>query len=79
MLDLQPLNSITLEGVLGVEQSDNKLELTLRAELLSKLIGKCNGPYSPIETVRSCLRTIKIVEKLDTQIRQKIERIIETI
>ena len=78
-LDLQPINPITLAGILGTEASTTNFELTLRAELLSRLMGKCNGPYSPTATVKSCLSTIKIVEKMETVTRLKLEAIINTL
>ena len=77
-MDLQPMMHISLEGILGIEPFTNKLELTLRAELLSRLIGKCSGPYSPTGMVKACLSTVRIVVNLVIATRQKIESIINT-
>ena len=75
-IGLQPMQAITLENILGAGQDVTKLELTIRTELLSRLITKGNSHYSPLATVKASLNTIRIVEKLDTCIRDKLSEVI---
>ena len=74
-MGLQTLTSITLENILGAgpDSDPSKLELTLRAELLSRIMSKCNGPYSAVATVKASLNTIRVVERLDKPMRDKLE------
>ena len=75
-LDLQPLSDLSIENLLGAKDRVNKLELTLNAELIHRLIS-CSQTYCPRTMVMASLKFISYSEKLDRTVKEKFNRIIE--
>ena len=64
-LGMRPLENITLENVIGTQvESTTTLALTLRSELLTRLISFSGKTYHPRSTVTACIKTILTVEKM---------------
>ena len=71
-LGLDPLREITVENILGAgDETFSKLALTLRAELVSRLMTK-GSIYNPLEIVKASLKTINKVEKLSKEQTEKL-------
>ena len=72
-LGLDPLSEITVENILGAgDETFSKLALTLRAELVSRLMTKGSSIYNPLEIVKASLKTINKVEKLSKEQTEKL-------
>ena len=80
-MGLDPLENITLEGIMGInyDPHDFKLALTLRAELISRLMSRGDKTYHPRALVRTCLKTILIVEKLTVVQKSAINEALSSI
>ena len=80
-MGLQPLNQVTLENVLGAgpAQTPEKIALTLRAELASRLITIGGSTYCPNALIRACVKTIYTVENLNQDSRDKLKQILNTL
>ena len=71
-MGLQTLTEITLEGVLGASDLTSKLSLTIRAEVISRILSKAGQPYCPQGLVTASLKTILTVEKLTQEQKESL-------
>ena len=82
-LGLQPLdpNNLTFEDVLGAGQGENphKIALTIRTELLSKLMTRGGTSYCPDSLAKACIKTIYTVENLDPTLRIRLNEIVNSL
>ena len=72
-MGLQTLTEITLEGVLGASELTSKLSLTIRAEVISRILSKAGQPYCPQGLVTASLKTILTVEKLTQEQKESLQ------
>ena len=73
------LNSISLERLLGVETQDRheqKLALTLRTELATRLMTRGGKTYCPTVLAKASVRTILMVEKLSNEQKQLLTTVL---
>ena len=75
-LHIHPLSSITLEGILGANGHQNKLALTLRAELVSRLMTIGGKVYCPKAIVKASIKTILMVEHLNEPQREQLKALL---
>jgi hypothetical protein len=73
-IGLQSLPHITLESVLGTgdQINPNKVEMALRAELITRLTMKGGTSYCPEAMAKASIRSIATCEKLAVDLRLKM-------
>ena len=76
-LDLKQLNNISIESILGIDETLNRVELALNAELLHKLTSVGSEEYSVLEIVKSTLKIITNCEPLNPELKEKCKEIID--
>ena len=54
--------SLSIEGILGVDDLSEKINLALNAELLSRFISRAGKAYCPTQMVNMTLKTVAINE-----------------
>ena len=72
-MGLENLSDLSIENLLGIKDNVGKLELTLNAELIHRLSTR-SEPYCPAAVVRTVIKYISYAEKLDHNMKQKLER-----
>ena len=76
-LGLFPIVHNSIETIVGAGETEfSKLALTLRAELVSRLISTGGRKYNPTAMVKASLQTILVVEKMSPVDKGRLDRII---
>ena len=75
-MNLPTLANVNIESLLGANGQQGKLELTLRAELVSRLMARGGKVYCPVATVRASIKTILMVEKLDAIKKELLQSVL---